>query len=133
MTSESREMARWRMENARRTLHAARVLMDADSFRDAINRAYYATFYAARALLATREQDSSKHSGVIAPFNREFVKSGVVDRTDGKRLEALFRSRQEGDYTDLVEITADQAAEALQDAENFVSRTAEVLQTLLEA
>ncbi|HVJ49982.1 HEPN domain-containing protein [Desulfitobacterium sp.] len=38
-----------------------------------INRYYYAAFHAVRALLALKELDSSKHSGVISYFNRFLI------------------------------------------------------------
>lgn len=121
MTDAHRDIARWRMEKAREALEAATMLKDAGSYRGALNRAYYAAFYSARALLATRELDSSKHSGVIALFNREFVKTGLVDKESARLLQRLFRARQEGDYADLVEVTEEQAQQALTDADQFVS------------
>jgi uncharacterized protein (UPF0332 family) len=39
-------------------------------------RSYYAMFTAARALLATKHLDSSKHTGVVSLFNQHFVKTG---------------------------------------------------------
>jgi uncharacterized protein (UPF0332 family) len=45
----------------------------ADGFcESAVNRAYYAIFYAANALLATKGISRSKHSGVIAAFREHF-------------------------------------------------------------
>ncbi|MBU1599651.1 HEPN domain-containing protein [bacterium] len=41
----------------------------------------YAIFSAARALLATKDLDSSKHSGVISLFNQHFVKTGVEQKS----------------------------------------------------
>jgi uncharacterized protein (UPF0332 family) len=45
----------------------------------AVNRAYYAIFYAANALLATQGLSRSKHSGVIAAFRQHFVKPGQIE------------------------------------------------------
>ena len=45
----------------------------ADGFPgSAVNRAYYAVFYAASALLVTQGLARSKHSGVIAAFRQHF-------------------------------------------------------------
>jgi uncharacterized protein (UPF0332 family) len=38
-----------------------------------MNRLYYAMFYAVLALLQEKEMGTSKHSGAIALFDREFV------------------------------------------------------------
>jgi len=51
----------------------------ADGFYEsAVNRAYYAIFHAANALLATKGLSRSKHSGVIATFRQHFVKPGSM-------------------------------------------------------
>ena len=50
-----------RMENARTTVRDAQLLRDAGSLRSAINRAYYAMFYAASALALSRGLSLSKH------------------------------------------------------------------------
>ena len=76
------------------------------SLDGAVNRFYYAAFYAARALLATRELDSGRHSGVISLFQRNFVASGFVDRETAKALPRAFEKRQKGDYGDFSEVTA---------------------------
>ncbi|MBI3922889.1 MAG: HEPN domain-containing protein [Armatimonadetes bacterium] len=113
MTEEQRAVARWRIENARRTLEDGGFLATRGSFRSSLNRSYYAAFYAARALLATRSLDSAKHSGVIALLDREFVKPGTIEREHGKALHDLFDSRQEGDYADMQEVSRGEAERAL--------------------
>ena len=59
------EMGRHRLRLANETLQEAEVLREASRWRGAANRLYYAAFYAARALLALRDLDSARHSGVI--------------------------------------------------------------------
>jgi uncharacterized protein (UPF0332 family) len=50
-----------------------------------VNRAYYAIFYAANAMLATKGLERSKHSGVIATFRQHFVKTGMVEPDSSTR------------------------------------------------
>ncbi|HID63932.1 MAG TPA: HEPN domain-containing protein [Anaerolineae bacterium] len=65
--------------------HAQQMLQVADHnladgfYASAINRAYYAIFYAANALLATKGLSRSKHSAVIATFRQYFVKPGLIE------------------------------------------------------
>jgi len=54
------------IEHAEEALKVARLDLDNDFYTAAVNRAYYAIFYAANALLATRKLARSKHSGVLA-------------------------------------------------------------------
>ncbi len=68
-----------------------------------MNRLYYAAFYAARALLATKTLDSSRHSGVIALFQEHFVKTGVISPDAARALPRAFEKRQTSDYGDFSE------------------------------
>ncbi len=77
----------YRLESAREKLSAAEDLFEKRHYKDSVSRSYYAIFTAARALLATKRLDSSKHSGVIALFNQHFVKSGEIRKDASKWLE----------------------------------------------
>ncbi len=90
-----------RMEQANDALLASRVLIDADLSRDAISRAYYAIFYAVLALLVTRRLGTSKHSGALNLFNREFIKTGMLPSEMGKLARRAFDRRLEADYAEL--------------------------------
>jgi len=114
-------LIRLRLENASETLQAAHTLYEHDaSPKSIVNRAYYAMFYAALALLVTTDSYSSKHSGVIALFDKEFVKNNIVSKELGKMLHEAFESRQEGDYKDYSKIDRKKAAEVLESADEFV-------------
>ena len=47
-------------------------------------------FYAALALLASKQLSASKHSGVISLFHREFVKTGLISIGVAKFLVYSF-------------------------------------------
>jgi uncharacterized protein (UPF0332 family) len=79
--NESREeLLRYRLHQAAEALVAARTLLAAALYRDSVNRAYYAMFYALLAVLVTRKLGTSKHSSAIELFDREFVKSGIFPK-----------------------------------------------------
>ncbi len=77
--------------------------MEQRPFCGALNRVYYAAFYAARALLATRNLDSSRHSGVIALFQEHFVRTGLIGTDTARALPRAFEKRQTSDYGDFSE------------------------------
>lgn len=84
MTPEERRskaLAWRRLKRARQHLKSARALLVHEDFADSVSRSYYAIFQTARALLATEQLESRKHSGVIALFNRHFVKTGKAGTT----------------------------------------------------
>lgn len=56
------------LSNAEETLDAAQVLFKEDYLRDAVNRAYYAVFYIAEALLNEKDLRFKKHGTVHGSF-----------------------------------------------------------------
>ena len=73
------DLSKYRIETARSDLNAA-ILFSAKEFRRAVNRSYCAIFHALRAVLVMAEFDSSKCSGIIAYFNRHYIKTGEFDK-----------------------------------------------------
>lgn len=120
------------VSKAERSLVAARRLLEAGDHDFAISRAYYAMLYVARALLLTRDVRRSKHSGVLAAFGSEFVRSGELPA----ELFALFRDgfedRGESDYG-LATISEDQARVGIEGAHRFVRAVVERLAPILRA
>lgn len=75
MTDDTlRELLHFRLEQAHESLREADVLCAAQANRGAVNRAYYAMFYALLALLATKQLGTSKHSGAISLFDESSSK-----------------------------------------------------------
>jgi len=107
------------MAKAQRSIAAAERLLAAGDADFAVSRAYYGMFYAARALLLRRDVRRSKHSGVLAAFGEEFVRSGPISPDLFALLRDGFEDRAEGDYG-LVEISSDQAEASIDGARRFV-------------
>ena|SRR5260221_76719 len=123
MTEEERErkaLSNLRLTRARQHLKSARDLLAHEDFADSISRSYYAVFQAARAVLATEQLESRKHSGVIALFNQHFVKTEKLDKQLGVILKNARRHRELADYSDLAEFVREDAEEQLKDAEFFI-------------
>ena len=87
------------------TLQEVRLMLEGGHLHGAANRIYYACFYAATALLLTRGLSSPRHSGIMALFNRHFVKEGIMSIDMGKFYSRVFDSRLESDYGDVVELS----------------------------
>jgi len=86
-----------------------------------VNRLYYACFYAVSALLLAEGKSSSKHSGIRALFNKEWVKTGRVSSEYGRFYRRLYDSRQKGDYGDFVQFEDADVTSWLQEAREFVA------------
>lgn len=121
-------LVRYRLQQAVETLREANLLLDQNAWRGAQNRAYYAMFYAVNALLATRQLGSSKHSGVLGLFDREFVKPGLLPRTLSRSLRLAFNRRQSWDYGEVAELDPEEITETVAEARLFVQAIDEFLQ-----
>lgn len=105
---------------AERMLRAAEGAFKDGLIESAASRAYYAAFHAIQALLKSIDQTYSKHSGVIAAFHREFVKTGVFSRRFGKALTRMVKHREIGDYSYILELDPKQVGEDIQNAKEIL-------------
>lgn len=92
------------------------------SLRSVMNRLYYAMFYAVLALLQDKQAGTSKHSGAISLFDREFIKTEIFDKKFSKALHRAFELRQKGDYMEQTEVTKQDIDEIRPEAVEFVER-----------
>lgn len=117
MTDEQREL----LLKAQQSLEAAKLLL-ANNYPDyATSRAYYSMFYIAGAFLEGEGLSFSKHSAVIAAFGREFAKPQRVPTEFHRFLIEAQELRTTGDYGQLNAVTADQATEQIDHAEQFLA------------
>lgn len=117
----SYDLAKYRLEDSKEKIESAEILFDNGKYKDSASRSYYAIFSAARALLATKGFDSSKHVGIISLFNQHFVKTGVVKKEMSKLLAGAKLVRERSDYADFVIISKEEALKQIQSAREFVA------------
>lgn len=77
--------------------------------KDSIGRFYYVMFSAVRALLACDEVDYFKHSGVIAYFQKNYIKEGVFDKKYSKYIQNAFQVRNTSEYDDFYIVSKEAA------------------------
>lgn len=116
------EMIRYWWSKAEECLASAHLEFKAGALSFAMNRLYYAAFYAVSALLMESDMSLRKHSGVRAAFHQHFVKTGVLDRKWGKLYDQLFEDRQEGDYVVFVTFEPDYVASQLTQCSQFLKQ-----------
>ena len=115
------------LELAKVKLGHARQIFEIDLFDDAISRAYYAMFYAAKAALLSKGVDLKRHSASIAKFRELFVVPGLVDTEYLRHLGQAQTARERSDYAPFAPVTREGAKEILQAAESFISKVNEIL------
>ncbi len=127
MTANIQALVTYRLEQADESLEAARTLLDKKLTRPSVNRAYYAMFYAVLALLAQGKKETSKPSGAIALFDRDFVKQGIFKKDYSRWLHDAFDLRQRFDYAADYHALPQDAKMTLKNAETFVEEVKKVL------
>lgn len=114
------DLSNHRLEKALDLLDQAELLQKEGKYDGSVNRSYYAIFSAIRAVLALIGLDARKHRGVIAYFDRYFVKTGIFEKHYSKIVHASFDVRQASDYEDFFVISADHAMKQLEDGGQFI-------------
>lgn len=90
----------YRLERAYETLKEADYNADGGYYNAAVNRLYYACFYAASALLLSREIEANTHNGVKTMISMHFVRTRRLSMEHGATFSLLFEKRQSSDYSD---------------------------------
>jgi len=118
----------YRLKQATDSLHQAEILAAAGEWSGVVNRAYYAMFYAALALLLKKDLSASKHSGVLVMVDREFVKTGEFPVELSRQFREAFNERQNADYAEMAEVSPVKAQTMIDGARKFIDRVGELLQ-----
>ena len=116
MGSGIKELARYRMERAKEMLTASDENLKMNQYRTSLNRSYYAVFHAMRAVNILDGFDSSKHSGVIAYFNKNVLKEGKMDRKLSAIIKETSYMREKSDYDDFYLADRQETVQQLENA-----------------
>ena len=117
------------LEKADDALSSAELELNAGHTNFAVNRLYYACFYAVTALLLQDGKQFARHSTVKSEFVRTYIKSGQIDAKWNKFYQKLFDDRQEGDYIPAVTFEASDVSMRLRQAHEFV----DLIHSLIDA
>ena len=108
-------------------MRSAGLLLDHGELEDAVSRAYYAMFHAARAILFSGGLVAKTHRGTISAFGERVVKRGLLGEEYADMLRRAFDLRQRSDYELYAELGEELARQTLKDAERFVEKARELL------
>ena len=95
-------LVEYRLERAYKTMEEAALLESQGYYNAAVNRLYYACYYATEALLLKNKIEAKSHAGVKAMLGLHFVSKGLIPVNIGKILSTLYEKRQSGDYDDFI-------------------------------
>lgn len=108
------------LRKADESLEAAELLSEKGYIGFAASRAYYAMFYAASAMLLSKNLSFSKHSAVIAAFGREFARSSATFAMLHRYLIDAESVRSTGDYSIETDVSFEQLESTLEHAREFL-------------
>jgi uncharacterized protein (UPF0332 family) len=117
----------YRIKRARETISEVDVHIQNKFWNTAINRMYYACFYAVSALMAKKEISVSSHAGIRQKFGEHFVKTGLVERNLAKHYTELFDKRHKSDYNDFYEHDEQTVLRLFATSKEFIGRIEELL------
>jgi len=120
MNHEKESYIRYRIARAWDTLDDAKILASKKKWNSAINRLYYAAYYAVIALLLKHELKPGTHNGAKTNFTEHFIKPRKIDKKYGKLYAQLFTWRQKGDYDDLFDFEEDQVSQYFEPVEQLI-------------
>jgi uncharacterized protein (UPF0332 family) len=103
-----------------------RAVADGDASTGA-NRAYYAMFYAAWALLADEPEIGRRHRSIHVAFGERFVKTRRLDAQLHRWLLDAFDLRLLADYDPMITIEIDVVAETVGQAGDFLASASALL------
>ena len=129
MDSETIEgFSKYRLNKAKETLETAKMIFnDGKDFTSANNRAYYAIFYAIRAVLAIEEIDFKRHRDVLAYFNKEYVNEGKFPKMIGRKISQAQRVREDSDYDDDYEPSFEKTEQQINTAQELIDLVEEYI------
>jgi len=112
-------LSKYRLEQSEEFLNSAIKNLAMDELKTANNRAYYSIFHAMRAVLALDEVDFKKHSGVIAYFRENYIKSGIINKGCSDIISNASLIRNKSDYDDFYVAVRSETAEQVENAKIF--------------
>ena len=120
-------LVEYRLDRAQHTLEEADYMRTGNYFNAAVNRLYYACFYAASALLVAKGIEAATHNGVKTMLSFHFIRTGMLSMEHGATFSNLFDKRHSGDYEDFAYCDAALVDYLRPRAEEFITAIKELV------
>lgn len=128
MTEQERiDLVTYRIKRAKETFEEVSSHIENKLWNTAVNRLYYACFYAVSALLINQEIRASTHSGVRQMLGLHFIKAGLISQELGKFYSDIFDMRQSGDYGDYIDFSEADVLDLLNPSGRLITRIEHLL------
>ena len=115
-----KDLCNYRLKNSEDSLMVAEDCLEKGLYKDAINRSYYAAFYAIKALLALEEVDFKRHKDVVAYFNKTYAATERIPREVGRKVAHLQQKREKSDYDDFYLASREETVEQVENTRSVI-------------
>jgi uncharacterized protein (UPF0332 family) len=119
---DRKPLCRYRLEQMRTAATSFSLLLEKGDLQGATNRLYYAVFYGISTLAIFRGRNFAKHGSLIGWFNKEFVLTGLFDRSFGRFVNDAWENRTKSDYDYLVQLEAEQLKQMSVTLDEFMQK-----------
>ena len=119
-TGTRKDLILYRIQTAKDDLKAARILLAAEEYKGANNRAYYAIFHAINAIHALDGNAFKRHKDAIANFNKDYVKTEIFSRDIGRKIGEAEEIRHASDYDDFYIASREESERQVAVADEFI-------------
>ncbi len=128
LDSKSREaLIKYRLDKANQALKEADFLASSDFFDAAINRLYFAVYYAACALMLRDDVEAYTHNDIKRMLSLKFILKGELDRDYGKIYQILFNCYQTVEYEDFTYYDKESFEELQPLAKKFINEVSRLV------
>lgn len=117
----------YRLNKAEEVYAAAVLLYNAGQWNSAVNRLYYACFYAASALLLKRGIGAKSHAGIISKFSESVVRTHEMSVDEYKVYSKLLNWRTKGDYSDMFDFSKEDLDDVMGPTRIFIDGVKELI------
>lgn len=115
-----KDLVLYRIQSAKSDLKSAKILLDAEEYKAANNRAYYAIFHAINAIHALNEKAYKRHKDAVANFNKDYVKTEIFPREIGRKIGEAEEIRHASDYDDFYIASKEESERQVAVATEFI-------------
>jgi len=119
--TERKALVEYRLEKAKTTLAEVSILVENKLYGTAVNRLYYACYYAVVALFINDCRDAHTHSGMITLLGQHYITQSKIDKSLGKMYRQLFSSRLSSDYGDWISFDESDVKPYIEPAKEFIA------------
>ncbi|MGM0580678.1 MAG: HEPN domain-containing protein [Bacteroidota bacterium] len=128
MNNEDRiSLVKYRLVKAEETLKEVNILIKNELWNTAVNRIYYANYYAVTAFLVSQNIRAVTHAGVRQMLSLHFVKTNIIDRDHGKFYSYIFDMRHTADYSDYIDYDQNQVMPLIEPSKKLINKISEIL------